>query len=34
VSCFNGVLRESYERQGNVPDFQDESALHAWLLRR
>jgi hypothetical protein len=34
LECFNGTLRESYERQGNVPDFADEAALHAWLLRR
>jgi hypothetical protein len=34
LACFNGALRESYERQGNVPDFADEAALHAWLLRR
>lgn len=34
LACFNDALRESYERQGNVPDFTDEAALHAWLLRR
>jgi hypothetical protein len=31
---FNDTLRESYEREGNVPDFADDAALHAWLLRR
>ncbi len=34
LECFNSLLRESYERQGNVPDFTDEHSLHAWLLRR
>lgn len=34
LACFNSTLRDGYERQGNVPDFQDEAALHAWLLRR
>jgi hypothetical protein len=34
IECFNKTLRESYERQGHVPEFTDEAALHAWLLRR
>jgi hypothetical protein len=34
LACFNDTLRDAYERQGNVPDFADEAALHAWLLRR
>lgn len=34
LDCFNRFLREGYERQGNVPDFADDAALHAWLLRR
>ncbi|MGE0542494.1 MAG: hypothetical protein AB7R89_20190 [Dehalococcoidia bacterium] len=34
LACFNNTLREAYERQGNVPDFPDDAALHAWLLRR
>ena len=34
IECFDSALRESFERQGHVPDFTDEAALHAWLLRR
>jgi len=34
LDCFTRFMRESYERQGNVPDFADDAALHAWLLRR
>lgn len=31
---FTSEFRDRYERQGSVPDFADERALHAWLLRR
>jgi len=34
IDCFNTTLRDTFERQGPVPDFQDQAALHAWLLRR
>ncbi len=34
VEMFDRYFREGYERQGNVPDFTSQSALHAWLLRR
>ena len=34
IARFNDTLREGFERQGHVPDFSDEAALHAWLLRR
>ena len=34
IECFDESLREQFERQGHVPDFQDRAALHSWLLRR
>jgi hypothetical protein len=34
LAVFNAGVREEYERHGHVPDFTDDGALHAWLLRR
>lgn len=34
LECFASHFRDGYERQGNVPDFRNEAALSAWLLRR
>jgi hypothetical protein len=31
---FDRELRGGYHRQGHVPDFADDAALSAWLLRR
>lgn len=34
VAEFTARFREQYERQGSVPDFADDAALHGWLRRR
>ena len=34
LETFDRYFREGYERQGSVPDFATQAALHAWLLRR